>query len=76
MSTTMFDMRIKGQNQATWNQEFILNEHVSHIMQSKVVIMFEILECNPSLIMQNSKLLNADMLYPVAWAYLRPLGNA
>lgn len=38
--------------------------------------MFEILECNPSLIMEKSKLLNAEMLYPVAWAYLRPLGTA
>ena len=28
------------------------------------------------MIMEGSKLLNADNLYPIAWAYLRPVGAA
>jgi len=28
------------------------------------------------LIAQNSKLLNNENLYPIAWGYLRPLGTA
>ena len=36
--------------------------------------MFEILTFKPQLIIENSPLLRPDNLYPVAWAYLRPLG--
>jgi hypothetical protein len=36
--------------------------------------MFEILEFNPILLIDQSQNLNGDNLYPVAWAYLRPLG--
>lgn len=46
------------------------------MLQPNVVLLFEILECNPMLIAQNSKLLNQERLYPIAWAYLRPLGTA
>ena len=45
-------------------------------MQQNVVLLFEILECNPVLIVENSKLLNREHLYPVAWAYLTPVGLA
>jgi len=76
MSTTMFDMRIKGQNQCQWNQEFNINERASHILQSNVVILFEILDFNTEMIINGSKDLRADNLYPVAWAYLKPLGMA
>lgn len=46
------------------------------MLQPNVLILFEILECNPALIAQNSKLLNKELMYPIAWAYLRPLGTA
>jgi len=36
--------------------------------------MFEILDYNPTLIVKNSKMLNADKLLPIAWGYLRPMG--
>ena len=77
MSTTFFDMRIKGQNSCQWNQEFIINEKVSHLLRRNVVFLFEILDLNIAKILKgNSKFLRADNLYPVAWAYLRPLGRA
>ena len=60
MSTKFFDMRIKGQNACLWNEEFI----------------FEILECNTSMIIAKDRRLNAELMYPIAWAYLRPLGKA
>jgi hypothetical protein len=41
-----------------------------------VLFLFEILDFNPQLIFENRALLNADLLYPVAWAYLRPVGSA
>ena len=46
------------------------------MLKENVVILFEILECNTRLIERKSPLLNSEMLYPVAWAYLRPLGTA
>jgi len=36
--------------------------------------MFELLDYNPTLIVKNSKKLNADKLLPVAWGYIWPLG--
>ena len=38
--------------------------------------MFEILDFVPNLIVNKSSLLRPDNLYPIAWAYLRPLGRA
>jgi hypothetical protein len=45
-------------------------------MKPNILLLFEILEFNTQLVIENSSLLNAEKLYPVAWAYLRPLGAA
>lgn len=76
MSTRFFDMRIRGQTQCSWDESFIINEFAANIMQPNIILLFEILECNPMLIAQNSKMLNSEFLYPIAWGYLRPLGTA
>lgn len=76
LSTSMYDLRVKGVNFCEWNEEFIINEKVTELMKANVLIMFEILEFNTQLVVNNSNLLNSDKLYPVAWAYLRPLGAA
>lgn len=75
-STRMFDLRVKGNNYCEWNEEFIINENLDKIFQPNVAIMFEVLDFVPQLIVNNSSLLRPDNLYPVAWAYLRPLGSA
>ena len=75
-STRMFDLRVRGNNYCEWNEEFIINEHLDRIFQPHVAIMFEVLDFVPQLIVNNSSLLRPDNLYPVAWAYLRPLGSA
>lgn len=76
MSTQMYDLRIKGNNYCEWNEEFIINEKVKEILKPNIIIMFEILDFNTDLIIKNSKLLNSEKFYPVAWAYMRPLGSA
>jgi hypothetical protein len=48
---------------------------VANIYKPNIVIFFEILEFNPLLIADQSYLLRPDKLYPVAWAYFRPLGT-
>jgi hypothetical protein len=50
MSTKMYDMRVKGVNFCEWNEEFIINEKAQHLMKPNVVILFEILEFNPLLV--------------------------
>ena len=75
-STRMFDLRIKGNNFCEWNEDFVINENVANIFQRDVLIMFEILDFVPLLVVDQSSLLRPDKLYPVAWAYLRPLGSA
>lgn len=76
VATRFFDMRIKGQTQCTWDESFIINEPVQNLLKPNIILLFEILECNPLLIAEDSGLLNHELLYPVAWAYLRPLGTA
>jgi len=77
MATRLYDMRVKGQNTCIWNEEFVINEFAEDIFKPNVVFLFEILECNTKLIeAERYDLLNSDMLYPVAWAFLRPNGTA
>lgn len=76
LSTSLYDLRVKGTNLAEWEEEFVINEFAHYLLRPNVLFLFEILDFNPSLIFENRKLLNADLLYPVAWAYLRPVGSA
>jgi jouberin len=76
ISTQMYDLRIRGMNLAQWEEEFIINEYAHYLLRPNVLILFEILDFNPQMIFENRNLLNADMLYPIAWAYLRPVGCA
>lgn len=76
MSTRMFDMRILGTNFCQWDEEFVINIDCNAFFNEHTVILFEILEFSPMLIMERPELLTHDNLYRVAWAYLRPLGAA
>ena len=72
----MFDLRVKGMNLAQWHEEFVINENARYLLQQNVIFLFEILDFNPNMIFESPDLLNADNLYPIAWAYLRPVGAA
>jgi hypothetical protein len=76
VSTQMCDLRIKGEMMAQWDEEFVLNERADKILGQDTVILFEILDFNPDLIMSKKSILTADHFVPVAWAYLRPVGMA
>ena len=78
MATKFFDMRILGHTRCSWNENFIINEETENILKKNVLFLFEILECNPMLITdkKDKKLLNRELLYPIAWSYLRPVGTA
>lgn len=75
-STRMYDMRIKGVNYCEWDEEFVINEEARKIFDRNTLILFEILEFNPDLVVMESDKLNPDKLLPIAWAYLRPMGRA
>ncbi|CAG9335314.1 unnamed protein product [Blepharisma stoltei] len=74
-STPPCDMRITGENDPHWDEEFILDEDAAYVLNPNNVILFEILDFNFRLIKQNSNLLRQDKMYPVAWAFLRPIGS-
>jgi len=76
MATQMCDLRIKGMNIAEWDEGFVINELASYLLRPNILVLFEILEFNPDLLMEKSRLLNDEKLLPIAWAYLRPLGTA
>lgn len=45
-------------------------------MQPNVLFLFEILDFNPKMVIHERNLLTAEYFYPIAWAYLRPVGTA
>lgn len=76
MSTKMNDLRINGVNYCNWDEDFVINEYAKNIYSPDTIILFEILDFSERLLFNGSKKLTPDNLYPVAWAYLRPLGTA
>jgi jouberin len=75
-STSLTDLRRKGQMMAEWEDEFVINERVAKVLEPEVVFLFELLDFCPDLAMTQPELLNSDHFYPIAWAYLRPIGMA
>ena len=74
LSTQLYDLRVKGMNFAQWQEEFIINENARYLLQPNILFLFEILDFNAQMIIESPELLNADNLYPIAWAYLKPVG--
>ena len=74
-ATRYCDFRITGENRAEFYESFMINESLESIYSENTVILFEILDYNQTLILEDSPLLRNN-LYPVAWAYLRPLGES
>ncbi len=74
-ATRYCDFRITGENRADYYESFMVNEPLENIYNENTVILFEILDYNVGLILNDDPALRQN-LYPVAWAYLRPLGEA
>jgi len=45
-------------------------------LNPNVVILFEILDYSAALLLDKSKKLNSDNMLPIAWGFLRPIGQA
>ncbi len=74
-ATRYCDFRVTGENRAEYYESFLINESLESLYSENTVLLFEILDYNPGLILADSPLLR-DNMYPVAWAYLRPLGES
>lgn len=74
--TPPYDMRVSGECDPHWNTEFMIDQDAGLLLNANTVILFEILDFNFRLIKENSKLLRDDNMYPVAWGFLRPVGNS
>jgi hypothetical protein len=57
-STSLTDLRRKGQMMAEWEDEFVINERVAKVMEPEVVLLFELLDFCPDLAMTQPELLN------------------
>ena len=53
LSTQMHDLRIKSMNLAQWDEEFIINDYAQHLLNPDVLLLFEVLDFNPSMIFEN-----------------------
>ena len=74
VSTKSYDLRINAENIAHWDEDFVFDITLPQFFKSSTVVLFELLDYSPSLILKRSKMLNADNLLPLAWGYLRPMG--
>jgi len=76
MSTTHYDLRPKAENFCSWYQNFVVDIDTKDLLQPHIILMFEILDYSPALILDKSAKLNADNFLPIAWGFLRPIGQA
>ena len=76
LSTRPFDLRISGETKAEYEEAFIIKELVGDIIKESTVMLFEILDYNHKLILEDKSQLNRDNLLPIAWGYLRVLGES
>jgi hypothetical protein len=74
-ATKYCDLRIAGENRANFYENFLINETLDAIYNENTVLIFELLDYNIPLILAKDPNLR-DNLYPIAWAYLRPFGEA
>jgi len=54
----------------------LINEDASKILKPNVVILFELLDFDPNLLLEDTSNLTKDGFYRIAWAFLRPIGNS
>ena len=74
--TSHYDLRPKAENFWSWYQTFIIDLNVEYFLRPNVILLFEILDYSPALILEDSSKLNADNFLPIAWGFLRPIGTA
>ena len=70
-STPPYDLREKGESFAEWKEEFIINEDAATIFSPNNVILFEILDYNFNLPLENC---SEDGIIKIAWGYLKLVG--
>jgi hypothetical protein len=76
ITTKHYDLRRKAENFCSWYEEFVIDISVEEFLKPNNVILFEILDYSPALLLDGSKLLNSDNMMPIAWGFLRPNGKA
>jgi len=76
LATKHYDLRRKAENFASWYESFVVDIRVEDFLKPGVVVLFEILDYSPALLLDKSKKLNSDNMLPIAWGFLRPIGQS
>lgn len=88
MQTNACNMREHGKSRAIWNErtfllslylhfeELLINEDAEKLLKANILYLFEILDFSPNLLLEKDANLTKDGFYRIAWAFLRPIGNA
>jgi jouberin len=77
MATGNCDFRLEGNSFCEWNEVIKLNFPAADFFSPDLIILFELLDFNHKmLVARDHSRLRRDLTYPVAWAYLRPMGIA
>lgn len=73
-ATNPCDLRVLGKSRAEWNHTILLNLNVRTLLENDVLLLLELVDFSPSLLLDKPNELNRDNLYPIAWGYLRLSG--
>lgn len=73
-ATNPCDLRVLGKSRAEWDHTILLNLNLRGLLESDVLILFEVVDFSQILLLNQPQMLNRDNFYPIAWGYLRLSG--
>ena len=78
LGTCNCDLRVRGESRALFDESFVLNIPPTKVLKSTTVAIFELLDYSLALLREpkTQLKLTQDNLYPIAWGYLRLVGES
>ncbi len=73
-ATNACDLRAIGKSRAEWYEDIIVNADLERLVDNDVLLLFELLDFSPFLLVENPAELSREGFFRVAWGYLRLAG--
>lgn len=73
-ATNTCDLRTIGKSSTEWNEDILINADLEKLVDNDILLLFELLDYSPYLLLENPDALNRNNYLPIAWGYLRLSG--
>ena len=73
-ATNSCDLRAIGKSRAEWYEDIVVNVDLERFIENDVLLLFEVLDFSPYLLIENPAELSREGFFRVAWGYLRLAG--